>query len=128
MLMRLRGGAAWGEGARERDHFDEDGPVVVLAAGQGMSDGEYTAQFFLNFPVESLFGRFARFDFAARELPFQAEVFMAGALGEQDLAMGIGDDCADDEEGMGRGIWRVHAEMGAKDRSSGEARIFWIQL
>jgi len=49
-------------------------------------------------------------------------------LGEQDLAMGIGDDCADDEEGMGRGIWRVHAEMGAKDRSSGEARIFWIQL
>lgn len=93
--------ALWRQGADEGRHFDDDLPIVVREAGEGAEDDDVAAEFFVNLPDEGGFGGFIGLDFSAREFPFQRQVFVRGALRDQDAAGGVFQDGADNRNGWG---------------------------
>lgn len=101
MLVGVRRRRVGGEAADERKHLDHDGAVVVDEVGQGAGDGDGAAQFLVDLADEGGGGEFAGFDFAAGEFPLEREVFVRGALGDEDSAGGIFEDGTDNGNRFG---------------------------
>ncbi len=77
--------------------------VIVDEFTEIGGDGELAAELFADFALERVGGGFSGLDFAARKLPLKREVFVWGALGHKNVAVGLTDDGADDGNGVGRG-------------------------
>ena len=102
MLVRMGRWAGGREAADEGKHFDDDVAVVVGEAREGTDDEDVAAEFFAEFADERVIGRLAGLDFAAGEFPFQREVLVRGALGDEHATSGVLEDGADDGDGGGR--------------------------
>ncbi len=98
-------GAGWravgSEAANKGKHFDDDGWVGVLKRREGADDRGVATEFLVEFAEEGVGGRLPGLDFAAGKFPFEGEVFVRGALGDEDAAGGVFDDGAGDGEGVG---------------------------
>ena len=96
VLKGGRGGTAGREVADEGKHFDNDAGVIVEERLERARDRDGAAEFFGEFAVKSGGGSFGGFDFAAGEFPKEAQVFVGGALSDEDAAGGVFDDRAND--------------------------------
>ncbi len=88
-------GAAGREAADEGKHFYNDARVIVEERFEGARDRDGAAEFFGELAVEGGGGGLAGLDFAAGEFPEQAEVFVGGALGDENAAGVVFEDGAD---------------------------------
>jgi len=84
------------EVADEGKHLDDDPGVIVEKRLEGAGDRDGATEFFGEFAVESGGGGFAGIDFAAGKFPEQAEVFVRGALSDENAAGGVFEHGADD--------------------------------
>lgn len=98
VFVGLRCGAAGGEAADKRKHLDDDAAVVVDEGQEGVADDDLATEFLAQLAGEGGFGRLTGFNLAAGKLPFQGEVFLGRALGDEDLAGPVFEDGADDGE------------------------------
>ena len=98
----VRGGlcATWGKRRDERRHSNGERGVGVLACGEFGEYRQSASEFFLNFPSQALLEQLAWLDFASRELPSETEVFVRGALGNENTLVSFEED-ADDRKWRG---------------------------
>jgi hypothetical protein len=106
VLVGARLGRARGDRGYERNHFDNDGAVVVHETRQGSRDGNCAAEFLMDFADDGGGGILAGLDLAAGEFPFERQQLVRRALGEQHEP-GAFDDGTDDGDGRrgGHGLW-----------------------
>ena len=97
------GGAVGSEVADERKHLDHDARVVVEEGLKGAGDDGGAAEFFGEFAEEGGGVGFAGLDLAAGKFPFETEVFVGGALGDEDAAGTVFEHGADDGDGRRSG-------------------------
>ena len=71
-------------------------------AGKCAGDEDLAAEFLAEFADERRFREFAGLDFTAGKLPFQGEVLVSWALGDEHTAAGVLQDGTDDGEGRKR--------------------------
>ena len=102
MLMGLRRGRTLGQRADERDHFNENGFVVVLEARQGAHHGDLTTKLLADFADDGGGGILPRFDFAAGKFPLERQVLVGGTLGQEQKPIAF-DHGADNGDGSGSG-------------------------
>lgn len=86
VLVGMRRGTRGCEVTDERKHFDPHIAVVVSEDGKGARDDCLAAELFAELAKEGGGRSFAGVDLAAGEFPFEAEVFVRGALGHEDQA------------------------------------------
>lgn len=98
MLVWSRRRAARGEAAEKWNHLDHHRAIVVREAWQRPQVGKRAAQFFADLAMEGAFRRLAGLHLAARKLPFQAQMLVRGALGEQQVTCLILKEGANDGE------------------------------
>ena len=96
MLEGGRCRATGREVADEGKHLDDDAGVIVEKRLEGAGDRDGATEFFGEFAVEGGGGGFAGIDFAAGKFPEQAEVFVRGALSDENAAGGVFEHGADD--------------------------------
>ena len=101
MLVRPGRGRTLGQRANERDHFDDDGFVVVPERWQGLRNDNVATQFLANFPNNGRGGLFAGFNLATGKFPLEWQVFVRRALREENAAL-LHDQRTDNRDG-GRG-------------------------
>ena len=90
-------GLDWREQAGDvGNHFNVHRRVGEGAAREGVEELDAAAEFFLELAMEGGLGGFTGLKFAAGELPFESEVFVRRALGDEDAAGGVFDQGADD--------------------------------
>ena len=106
MLVGMGRGRSLSECANKRQHFDDDGFVVVSETGQGSDDDYLAAEFLADFTNDRSRSIFTRLDFAAGEFPFERQMLMRGALRQKQGTVML-DECADDWNGtrLGHGRW-----------------------
>lgn len=92
VFMRVRGRAGGSEAADKREQFDPPVAVVVDDGGEGADDVGVAAEFLVEFAAQCGLRRLAGLELAAGEFPFEGEVFVRGALGDEDAAGGVFDD------------------------------------
>ena len=97
------GRGAGNEAADERKHLDDDARVVMAKRLKGARDLDGAAEFLGELANERGGGRFARLDLAAGKFPFEAEVFVGGALSDEDAAGAVLEHGADDGDRRRRG-------------------------
>lgn len=102
MLMGLRRGRTLGQRADERDHFNENGFVVVLEARQGAGDDDFAAELLADFADDGGGGILPGFDFAAGKFPLERQVLVGGTLGQEQKPIAF-DHGADNGDGSGSG-------------------------
>ena len=96
MLEGGRCGAAGREVADEGKHLDDDAGVIVEKRLEGAGDRDGATEFLGELADQSGGGGFAGFDFAAGKFPEQAEVFVRGALSDENAAGVVFEHGADD--------------------------------
>lgn len=99
VLVRLRRGRVGREAADEGKHLDDDGAVVVREAREGADDLGGAAEFLAEFAEECGLGGLTGLNLAAGKFPFQREVLVRGALGDEHAATSVLDDGGDDGNG-----------------------------
>jgi putative nucleotidyltransferase with HDIG domain len=98
--LGLRAGGA--ETAGEREHLDENRPVIVNEARVRLENFDVTPELFADFAHERGGGSLPGLDFAAGEFPFEREVLVRRTLGDEHVAVTF-DDGASDGNGASGG-------------------------
>jgi len=118
VFVRLRRSAGGLQMADERDHLDNVIAVVVFEAGKVPVDNDFTTELFFDFALDRVLGEFAWLDFAAREFPFQCQVFVRRSLSDQNQAALALDYSADNGNG-----WRTHGPLQSDESRRHNARL-----
>jgi hypothetical protein len=87
--------------ADERQHLNDHGFVVVKKTRERAANYNLAAELLLDFSNDGSGGRFAGFDFAAGEFPFEREVFVWWALRQKQVSIAF-DQGANDGNRNGR--------------------------
>jgi hypothetical protein len=98
VFVGVGSGAVGREPADKGKQFDVHVAVVVDEAREGANDEGVAVEFLAEFAEQSGFRRLAGLELAAGEFPFEREVFVRGALGDEDATCGVFDDGTGDRQ------------------------------
>ncbi len=125
VFVGVGSGAGGREPADKGKQFDVHVAVVVDEAREGANDEGVAAEFLAEFAEQSGFRRLAGLELAAGEFPFEREVFVRGALGDENATCGVFDDGTGDRQGRfnHHGADERGEERRAQSRARGLAAI-----